>query len=149
MFDAETPLLAVTGEAGIDLFARRDDEGQRRARFRCVATLTGAGTAAGLVDHAPEDRRDPGILRDIASAMGADPLARPFALTVPAGWPRAADGADPIRLFVYLDFFRAWQVADLAAARFEAQLARDPARRCPPIPASWRASSRRCTISTG
>lgn len=125
MFDDDLPEFAVHGERGIDLFQRLDDEGQRRARFRCIATLAPDGS---LADHAPEARRDPARLTALAEELEGDPVAAPFSLGDATGWPRAATaGGDPLRLFLYLDFFRAWQVADLAGHRLEAQLARDPA----------------------
>lgn len=125
MFDDDLPEFAVHGEQGIDLFQRLDDEDQRRTRFRCIATL---GPDGVLRDHAPEAGRQPGPLRALAESLAADPVAAAFSLGDPRGWPRAATaGGDPLRLFLYLDFFRAWQVADLAGTRLEAQLAADPA----------------------
>ena len=124
MFDDDLPEIAVHGERGIDLFQRLDDAGQRRASFRCIATLAPDGV---LADHAPEARRDPARLRALAEGLARDPVTAPFSLGDAPGWPRAASaGGDPVRLFLYLDFFRAWQVADLAGNRLETQLARDP-----------------------
>jgi len=124
MFDTDLPAFAVQGETGIDLFQRVDDPDARRGRFRCLATLAPGGV---LTDHHPEDRRDPAPLRALAEALAAEPLAKPFSLGDSRSFPRAAAAGDPIRLFLYLDFFRAWQVADLAAARLESQLMHDPA----------------------
>ena len=123
MFDDPLPEFALRGEAGIDLFARIEDETHRRARFRCVATLGEDGT---LRDHFPEAGRDHAALRAKADALATDPLMTPFALADMTHWPKAARLGDPIRLFLYLDFLRAWQVADMAAARFEATLNRAP-----------------------
>ncbi|MCW1933279.1 hypothetical protein [Pararhodobacter zhoushanensis] len=121
MFDDALPDFALRGEAGIDLFARSDDDAHRRARFRCVATLGDDGT---LVDHMPDAKRDLTALRATAEALAADPLLTPFVLADVTSWPKASDLGNPIRLFLYLDFLRAWQVADMAAARFEAGLRR-------------------------
>jgi len=131
MFDDDLPDLAVRGETGIDLFRRLQDAGQRRTRFRCLATLE---TGGELTLHAPEARPDAARLTALAQGLAADPLARPLALTDPAGWPDAAAGGDPIRLFLYLDFLRAWQVADLAGSRLETQLARAGAAALPEEP---------------
>ncbi|MFN4099678.1 MAG: hypothetical protein ACK4GT_07870 [Pararhodobacter sp.] len=131
MFDDDLPDIALRGETGIDLFRRLDDEGQRRARFRCLATLDPGGS---LILHAPEARPDPARLTALAQALAGDPLTRPLSLTEPASWPTAADGGDPIRLFLYLEFLRAWQVADLAGARLESQLARSGAAALPEEP---------------
>ena len=121
MFDDDIPEFAVQGERGIDVFRRLDDESQRRARYRCIATVAGDGA---LHDHAPEARRDPAALREHAARLREDPLLSAFSLGDPASWPLAAGAADPMRLFLYVDFFRAWQVADLAGARFESRLSR-------------------------
>lgn len=123
MFDDELPEFAVRGEAGIDLFERLPMDGQRRSRFRCLATLTPDGQ---LQDHSGKATAQAERLTALARALDDDPLLVPMSLGDASAWPRAASGGDPLRLFLYLDFFRAWQVADLAGARLEAQLARDP-----------------------
>ncbi|MCA0204896.1 MAG: hypothetical protein LCH92_11180 [Proteobacteria bacterium] len=122
MFDDELPEFAVRGEAGIDLFERLPMDGQRRSRFRCLATLTGDGT---LIDHSGKAQPQAARLIALAEGIAADPVLAPMSLGDASAWPRAAAGGDPLRLFLYLDFFRAWQVADLAGARLEAQLARE------------------------
>ena len=122
MLDDALPEFAVRGERGVDLFARIDDEAHKRARFRCVATL---GEDGVLRDHMPEAGRDMAALRATAEALGSDPLLIPFALADLSSWPKASEFSDPIRLFLYLDFLRAWQVADMAAARFETALQRN------------------------
>lgn len=124
MFDDDLPEFAVRGERGIDLFQKLVDEDRRRSRFRCIATLAADGT---LADFVPESRRDGAQLTALAEGLAADPIAASFSLADATGWPRAAAaGGDPVRLFLFLDFYRAWQVADLAGGRLEAQLARDP-----------------------
>lgn len=121
MFD-DLPDFAVRGECGTDIFQRLDQDGQRRVRFRCVATVLDGR----VIDHTPEDRRDPARLRALAEGLEADLLARPLVLADPGTWPLVARDADPIRLFLYLDFLRAWQVADLAADRLARQVKADP-----------------------
>lgn len=119
MLDRGPTELAAHGERGIDLFLRSDDDGQKRARYRCIATLTPADGLLVLFEPRPANAAD--RLRALALALLADPrLSQPMTLGDPTGWPRAAVGDDPLRLFVYLDFFRAWQVADLAAQRLNA-----------------------------
>jgi len=119
MFD-ELPEFAVQGERGIDLFVRLDDPGQRRAQFRCIATLVEG--PAGLIDHAPDERRDLAALTALAQRLASDPLAQPLSLTDATGWQGLTALNDPIRAFLLLDFLRAWLVADLAASRFQAAL---------------------------
>jgi hypothetical protein len=121
MFD-DLPDFALRGECGTDIFQRLGDEGQRRARFRCVATVADGR----VIDHLPEDRRDPARLLALAARIEGDPLSRPLSLTDPQGWPLAARDGDPIRLFLHLEFLRAWQVADLAADRLIRQVTADP-----------------------
>lgn len=121
MFD-DLPEIALVGERGIDIFLRRDDAGQRRARFSCIATV-----AEGRVqDHDPGAHRDPARLQALAQRLSGDPLLAPLSLADPGSWPPIR-GSDPIRVFLYLDFLRAWQVAEVAADRLQRQLAADPA----------------------
>lgn len=128
MFD-DLPEFAVRGETGIDIFLRLDTTVERRSRFRCVATVAGAR----VIDHAPEDRRDAASLRALAQGLADDPLGRPLTLADVGTWPAAGQGGDPIRVFLRLDFFRAWQVAEIAADRLQRQIAADPAA-LPPEP---------------
>ena len=121
MFD-DLPDFAIRGECGTDIFQRLDDPGQRRVRFRCVATVA----EGQVIDHDPGARRDPARLRALAEGLALDPLARSLSLADPATWPLAARDGDPIRLFLHLDFLRAWQVADLAIDRLIRQIAADP-----------------------
>ncbi|MBN8293826.1 hypothetical protein JI664_17780 [Rhodobacter sp. NTK016B] len=130
MFEDDPTEVAARGETGIDLFTRITDPNQKRARFRCIATLRADGTFEPLDAAAKRKER---ALTALAQQMDASVFAKPLSFTDPQGWPRAATGGDPLRLFLYLEFFRAWQVADLAATRFEARLARDPAS-LPPEP---------------
>lgn len=118
--------LAVHGERGIDVFQRIADEGQRRARFRCVASIDPA--SGQLEDFDPQARREADRLLAMAAQVQGDALlARPFSLSDPGTWPRAAQSdGDPMRLFLYHEFFRAWQVADMAAHRLIARLDTDP-----------------------
>lgn len=122
MLDDDLPDFALKGERGIDLFHRLEDRTHKRARYRCIATLSPSGV---LQIHAPDMKRDPETLERLALSLTEDPIADPLSLADPASWPRAAagltGGADPIRLFLYLDFLRAWQVADMGGARLEAQ----------------------------
>ncbi|WP_068296888.1 hypothetical protein [Pararhodobacter sp. CCB-MM2] len=123
MLDDDLPDFALRGEKGIDLFHRIEDRTHKRARYRCLATVE---PGEHLVIHAPEMKRDPEALLRTATALATDPIAAPLSLTDPESWPRAVRGADPIRLFLYLDFLRAWQVADMGSARLEAQAASSP-----------------------
>lgn len=122
MFEADMPVFAVRGEAGTDLFRRVEDAGTGRARFQCLATLDDAGQ---LHAHLPEARAQQEALRACALGLDELPLARPLSLADARDWAGRA-GTQPLALFLHLEFFRAWQVSDLAAARFEARLAAEP-----------------------
>lgn len=147
MLDIERPEVALRGERGIDIFLRSEDAQRKRARFRCVATLVGAtenppdgdrGAAPDgdwgatpnqeprLILHEPIARRDRARLGAAARELvSIEARTRPFSLVDPAGWPRAADWPDPLRLFLYHELFRAWQVADMAWRRLESRLSRE------------------------
>jgi len=127
MFDADPSELAVRGERGIDLFQRVEDAGQKRARFRCIATVSDGDTPPQAVDFQPHANRAPEALIARAQALQEAPqITQSLALGDTRSWPKAYDTRNPMALFLYLEFFRAWQVADMAGARFEALLARDP-----------------------
>lgn len=128
MLDPDMPEFAVRGERGFDVFQRVENPGQKRARFRCVATLTGAGAQDAMQAHEPLATRAPERMRAAVAVLLADArLGQSFALGDSTGWPRAAQGGDPLLLFLYHEFFRAWQVADLAFGRVMAGLRRNPA----------------------
>lgn len=122
MFD-EVPDFAIRGERGVDLFQRRDDPAQKRAIYRCIATLG----QAGLADHDPGARRDPARLIALAEGLANAPLAAPVSLVDATTWGGLSRPGASLAVFLHLDFLRAWQVAELAAARFEEACARDPA----------------------
>lgn len=125
MFDPDPSDLAVRGERGIDLFQRLGDVSQKRARYRCIGTVS-EGATPRLSDFEPQARRDPQVLIGRAQTALQDPvLAASMALGDTTTWPSARDAADPVALFLQLDFFRAWQVADLAIRRLHDQLTQD------------------------
>ncbi|MCB1405282.1 MAG: hypothetical protein KDK01_03245 [Rhodobacteraceae bacterium] len=136
MFESDPTDFAIQGERGIDLFLRLDAPGHKRARFRCIATLLDGGDAAAghrdapsalLIDHDPQAKRPAAALLARVAALRDDPLlAQDFTLGDTRGWPRAARVGNPLTLFLYHEFFRAWQVADMTGHRFEAALRRDP-----------------------
>jgi len=124
MFDADPSYLAVRTSLGTDFFARHQDDGQRRARYSCLATLAADGT---LNRHEEGENLTDDALQALARDAGQDTsLLGAFALGDQTTWPRLAAAANPLRVFLYLDFFRAWQVADLAAERFQMQLRTAP-----------------------
>ncbi|WP_417598319.1 hypothetical protein [Pararhodobacter oceanensis] len=127
MFDPDPTDLAVRGERGIDLFLRLGDVAQQRSRYRCIATALDEGGEARLVDFEPHAKRDTArLLSRARDAMGDRFMTQPMVLGDATSWPSARDAADPVALFLHLDFFRAWQVADMALQRLMAQLQADP-----------------------
>tara|TARA_R110002072_G_scaffold122810_1_gene257718 strand:+ start:1592 stop:2368 length:777 start_codon:yes stop_codon:yes gene_type:complete len=125
MFDTEQTDFAVAGDRGFDLFTRVHDSGQKRAQFRCFAMVSGSDRR--ITGFEPLARRDPDTLLGLVDAAQGDPLLNcKLALGDTRGWPCAEAGQSPLRLLLYLDFFRAWQVADMAAARLDAQMRTAP-----------------------
>ena len=121
MFDTEQTDFAVAGDRGFDLFTRVHDSGQKRAQFRCFAMVSGSDRR--ITGFEPLAGRDPDTLLGLVDAAQGDPLLNcKLALGDTRGWPCAEAGQSPLRLLLYLDFFRAWQVADMAAARLAAQM---------------------------
>lgn len=122
MSDTDLTWLAVHGEGGIDLFERIEDAGHKRTLFRCVAMLVDDR----LVDFEPHLHRDPAPLRAAARRLAeVAALARPFAMGDWRQYPRAEGGAAWV-LLLYHEFFRAWQVADLGAARLIDEVTNTP-----------------------
>lgn len=117
----EVIAIAVMGEAGLDVFSRFDDANQKRTRYVCIAThAEGAGLS---IHHKRAEAHPDCVTRALADFAGADFLTAPFALGVPAQYPRAQTVGAPFTLLLYLDFFRQWQLADQEISRVQAQLA--------------------------
>lgn len=118
MLADDLPDLAIRGEAGIDVFERRDLPDQRRGRFLCLGTIAPDGQPqpheAGV---APER-----LLR----ALGRIPEA-PLTLDLADATRFPAVPSDPTDLFLRIDFLRARSLAGQMLARFQASLARDAA----------------------
>ena len=122
MLNPDLPDIAVAGDLGIDVFRRTADLMKGRAQYSCLCTVRTDASGTRKVDsygrHAARNTRQ---MLDAAAALDQDAaLQARFALARPSEWPRAGAGPDALRIFQYLDFFRAWQVADMAIARFEA-----------------------------
>lgn len=121
MIDDSTLEFAVKGKHGLDIFERIDDAGHKRARFRFIASVpngvTDAAELAKQPGFEPGSRTAQQIL-EIAERFNADPsLSAPFELGTVSSWPIAAQSEAPLRVFLYVEFFRAWQVTDMAVRR--------------------------------
>jgi len=128
MFDSDPIEFAIRGERGIDIFVRLDDASQKRARFRCIATITGTPETFDVADFEPHEGRDEKRLIALGNKfLGDQILAHPFALGDIATWPSVADADNPVAVFLHLEFFRAWQVADMASRRLLTALAQGSA----------------------
>lgn len=131
--------FAVQGETGIDVFRRIDEAAQRRSRFECLATVvaTAADDAAPrVIAHGPPARRDPDAMLATVTRFRACTIApHRMALGDARSFPDTGFAEDPLAVFVYLDFLRAWMTADMAVQRFEEETLRadapDPARADP------------------
>lgn len=108
--------FAVTGDFGTDVFRRVDDANQRRYRYECVATIredSGVVTAHSDFARKHPDKVQSAIDRFRSTAF----LHQPINLGNPASYPSATDVMRPLELFVYLDFFRMWQIAEQEIVR--------------------------------
>ncbi|MEZ5753168.1 MAG: hypothetical protein R3D60_14755, partial [Paracoccaceae bacterium] len=78
MIDAGPIELAVQGEAGIDIFVRREDISHSRTHFLCVATIDGGRCHP----HEGIDVTAEARYREMAAALDADlAMGAPFSLT--------------------------------------------------------------------
>lgn len=111
--------FAVAGDRGLDVFRRVDDSNQRRYRYECIATVSGpsdAVTAHQDYANAHPER----VLAAVARYRELGFLRQDFALGQPASYPRAGETGSPLIVFLYLDFFRMWQIAEHEIARLTA-----------------------------
>ena len=111
--------FAVSGEFGTDVFRRVDDKNQRRYRYECVATVSDQETV--LTAHAEHAEKHPERVLAAAKRFARDGVSHAsFALGDPASYPRARAGGSSSEIFLYLDFFRLWQIAEQEIARMTA-----------------------------
>ena len=107
--------FAVAGDFGTDVFRRVDDRNQRRYRYECVATVTDDSRILAHTDYA---EKHPKRIRAAAERFAAAGyLQVPFALGKPADYPRATASRSTPEVFLYLDFFRLWQIAEQEITR--------------------------------
>ena len=118
--------FAIRGEGGIDLFRRVEEPDKRRSRFECIATLPCADDAlwpegdARFIFHTRPTPQLRAAARHAVARLRANPaLAALLRLGDLRSFPVGA-GFDG---FVYLDFLRAWMLADMTIARAETALA--------------------------
>jgi len=108
--------FAVAGDHGKDVFRRVDDTNQRRYRYECIATvLEPCGTIRSYSEHA---RKHPDKVQAAVARFHQSPfLKHPVTLGDPASYPKATEINRPLDLFLYLDFFRMWQIAEQEISR--------------------------------
>ncbi|MFN7002537.1 MAG: hypothetical protein ACK4NW_03770 [Roseinatronobacter sp.] len=111
--------FAVAGDFGTDVFRRVDDRNQRRHRYECIATITDAGTRL-IAYHDIAEEHPERMFVAARQFHDAGFLAQRFALGDPTSYPRAAEIGGPFKLFLYLDFFRLWQIAEQEITRMTA-----------------------------
>lgn len=125
MLSPAPSLLAVQGDAGIDLFRQIDNAEQARLRYLCVATQAEDGV---LSVHEPAHA---GTETERAAALEllsqTPALMQPFALADTRSHPDFADPALRFVLLLYQDFFRARAVACMSATLFARRLDDPPA----------------------
>lgn len=124
--------FALSGERGLDVFRRVEDESHRRHRYECIATVNLDGDVIRC--FSPHARKHPERMRSAARAYAESGfLSRPMSLGDPSSYPDASMAARPFELFLYLDFFRAWLVGEHEIARVEKSLISGAALRPPEI----------------
>ncbi len=114
--------FALSGDRGIDVFRRIDDERHRRHRYECIATvMPETDSVEGFSSYA---RQNPDKMRHAARAfIGNGFLSQPICLGVPSSYPKAGAAESTLQLFLYIDFFRSWHIADQEIARVERTMA--------------------------
>ncbi len=126
MLSKDLPDLAIRGEGGIDIFARRLEAERQRARFFCLGRICADGgvevfekgiTPERLMRAAAQYPPEPQRL-DLADATSFPPLLANFGQAGPKS---------TLELFLRLEFLRAYAVAAQALLPFETALAKDPA----------------------
>ena len=118
MGPAELSEFAVRGERGLDIFRRVDAPNDRSYRYECVATVLSDGVSAELISHHDHARNHPDRMLAAARRLPENPaLHIGFALADAPAFPRATDRRAELEVFLYLDFLRCWQIADLEIAR--------------------------------
>ncbi len=113
--------FAALGERGVDIFRRTDEQNQRRYRYECIATV--APDTGEVTAFVPLAENHPERMRAAAQRLAETPLlSHGFALGNPHAYPQAGMTDQPLEVFIYLDFFRVWQVAEQEISRVAALL---------------------------
>lgn len=108
--------FAALGERGVDVFRRLDEQSQRRYRYECMATV--APESGEVMAFVPLAENHPERMRAAAQRLAEAPLlSHEFALGNPHAYPKADRTVQPLEIFIYLDFFRVWQIAEQEIAR--------------------------------
>lgn len=124
--------FALSGERGVDVFRRVEDESHRRHRYECLATVD--PDTFEVQAFSPLARKSPERMQAAARRFAnSGMLAHPMTLGNPASYPDTRESTVPIEAFLYLDFFRAWLVADQEVARIERALTQGHSLRPPEV----------------
>ncbi|TVS05897.1 MAG: hypothetical protein EA407_01320 [Rhodobacteraceae bacterium] len=124
--------FALSGERGIDVFRRVEDENHRRHRYECLSTVIPDSDEVRC--FAPYARKFPERMRAAAHAyLESRFLAQRMAFGDPSTYPDSGVSERPIELFLYLDFFRSWQVGEQEIARVERALQQGTSLRPPEV----------------
>jgi hypothetical protein len=125
MLNSAPALLALHGDAGIDLFRRIDQAEQGRTRYLCVATQATPDTAIDL--HEPAQAGTPEERAQALARLAQTPaLLQPFALGDSRTHPAFDDPASRMLLLLYHEFFRARAVAAMGLNLFANRLEHAP-----------------------
>ena len=121
MLPDQIPEFAVESEHGTDVFRRVDNPNERRYHYECIATVIGSGPTADVVSYHEEARNNPErMIATAARLRETAVLKQDFVLGDPRSYPLTESPRAQLDLFLYLDFFRQWQIAAMEIARVKA-----------------------------
>lgn len=114
----QIPEFAVESELGTDVFRRVDTPNERRYHYECIATVIGMGPAAEVVGYHDDARKNPERMIAAATHLrDTSALWKSFALGDPRSYPLTDTPRAQLDLFLYLDFFRHWQITAMEITR--------------------------------
>lgn len=121
--------FAIHGERGVDVFRRSENSTSKRSEYECIGCVIGSAAGSKQVldfSAALFEKPAPSLIEVAERLNGNEALHTELAFGDVRSWPSASTAQDPFQVFVYLDFFRAWQIADLALQRLLSNLEADP-----------------------
>ncbi|MGL4413549.1 hypothetical protein [Roseinatronobacter monicus] len=121
MVPDQIPEFAVESEHGTDVFRRVDTPKERRYHYECIATVNWSGSRPEVTSYHEDARKAPERMIAAATRLReTSVLGQGFVLGNPRSYPLPDTPGVQLDLFVYLDFFRHWQITAMEIARIKA-----------------------------